>query len=99
MKDAESQLQICINEIDRWYKNNRLKINADKTNVMIISSRATGIHNELNVKLNDTKLKQVNSARYLGVNIQSESEKMSHHFEVVLFEVWTVNHGFHDMSW
>ena len=36
---------------------------------MIISSRAKGIHKELNVKLNDTKLKQVNSARYLGVNI------------------------------
>ena len=51
------------------YKNNRLKINADKTNVMIVSSRAKGIHKELNVKLNDTKLKQVNSARYLGVNI------------------------------
>ena len=68
VEDAESQLQICINEIDRWYKNNRLKINADKTNVMIISSRAKGIHTELNIKLNDTKLKQVNSARYLGVN-------------------------------
>ena len=27
------------------------------------------IHKELNVKLNDTKLKQVSSARYLGVNI------------------------------
>ena len=69
MEDAKSQLQMCINEIDRWYKNNRLKINADKTNVMIISSRAKGIHKELNVKLNDTKLKQVNSVRYLGVNI------------------------------
>ena len=69
VEDAESQLQICINEIDRWYKNNRLKINADKTNVMVISSRAKGIHKELNVKLNDTKLKQVNSVRYLGVNI------------------------------
>ena len=69
VEDAESQLQICINEIDRWYTNNRLKINADKTNVMVISSRAKGIHKELNVKLNDTKLKQVNSVRYLGVNI------------------------------
>ena len=69
VKDAESQLQICINEIDRWYKNNRLKINTDKTNVMIVSSRAKGINKELSVSLNDTKLKQVNSARYLGVNI------------------------------
>ena len=69
VEDAESQLQICINEIYRWYENNRLKINADKTNVMIVSSRTKGIHKELNVKLNDTKLKQVNSARYLGVII------------------------------
>ena len=32
IKEAELKLQVCVDEIGDWYKNNRLKINADKTN-------------------------------------------------------------------
>ena len=70
IKEAELKLQVCVNEIGDWYKNNRLKINADKTNVMLITSRKHD-SNELNVSLNGTSLRQVDTVRYLGLNIDS----------------------------
>ena len=70
--EVESKLQSCINEIDEWYTNNRLKINADKTNVILVSSRAKQVRKELNVNLKGTKLKQVDSVRYLGLTIDSK---------------------------
>ena len=72
VSEVELKLQLCINEIDEWYNNNRLKINADKTNVILISSHAKHVRKELNVNLRGTKLKQVDSVRYLGLIIDSK---------------------------
>ena len=38
--EVKQKLQNCMKNISSWYKINRLKINIDKTKVMLIGSKA-----------------------------------------------------------
>ena len=69
LKEIEDNLQSCINSINNWYTENRLQINVSKTNIMLISSRKSRSRGELKVKLDGIELRQVNSVRYLGVEV------------------------------
>ena len=46
VSDVNLQLQMNMNEIRKWYLNNRLRINIDKTKVMLLKSQSV---NEINV--------------------------------------------------
>ena len=71
LSNIQNNLQVCLNEINNWYNENCLKINITKTNVMLISTRHSKNKGKLEVKLNGEQLKQVNSVRYLGVEVDS----------------------------
>ena len=65
--EVKQKLQNCIKNISSWYNMNRLKINIDKTKVMLIGSKAQ--LKSLNVdefilSYDDTPLDLVESARY-----------------------------------
>ena len=67
--EVKQKLQNCIQNISSWFKMNRLKINIDKTKVMLIGSKAQ--LKSLNVddfilSYNDTPLELVENAKYLG---------------------------------
>ena len=66
---VENQLQKCINDINNWYNDNYLQINASKTNIMLISTRKSKTRGELKITLNGNDLKQVQSVIYLGVEV------------------------------
>ena len=68
--DVKQKLQNCIKNISSWCKMNHLKINIDKTKVMLIGSKAQ--LKSLNVddfilSFDDTPLGLVENARYLGM--------------------------------
>jgi len=70
LNEIQSYLQKGINEINEWYMNNRLKINVQKTNVMVITSRYTKLLNkDLNITLNGNQIQQVDCVKYLGVYV------------------------------
>ena len=65
-----SKLQADLNSINKWYYNNRLRINARKSNVMLLTSNMRN-NNDLILKvfLNNEIIEQVQSIRYLGIVI------------------------------
>ena len=68
-----------------WLKTNKLSLHLEKTNSMLISSKPKG-DNDLNLTLNDAPVTQVDSCKYLGVQIDSRL-KFSDHFDMVLTRV------------
>ena len=59
-------MQNGLNELSTWYNDNRLKINIDKTKVLLFKSSSS---DNLNIFIDDTQIEQVKSIRYLGVEI------------------------------
>ena len=53
-----TKLQADLYAIKEWYQKNRLRINANKSNVMLLGSNKRGC-NELNVYIDNEKVKQV----------------------------------------
>ena len=68
--DLQVKLQSSITEVSKWYGANCLVLNADKCNVMTISS--SHIQNHLNIVLGNYALNQVDVIDYLGVKIDSK---------------------------
>ena len=70
--EVQQKLQQCVNNISSWYKINRLKINIDKTKVMLIGSKtqlkSLNVH-DFFLSYDDTPLELVENAKYLGMFI------------------------------
>ncbi len=69
--EVNSVLQQCVTDMSKWYGGNKLTLNAEKSNTMIIRTRFRPLqdNDKLNISINGTCLKQVNSTRYLGTII------------------------------
>ena len=74
LNDVNQNLQKCIDDVATWYDGNKLVLNVDKCNTMLIGSRhkraQLGINECLEINLNEVVVKQVNTADYLGVKIE-----------------------------
>ena len=62
LEHLTNKLQNGLNELSTWYNDNRLKINIDKTKVMLLKSSSS---EKLNIFFDDTQIVQVKSIRYL----------------------------------
>ena len=72
IKEAEKQLQICINAVEEWYTENKLKVNVMKTEVMVLGTqqKIAGItEDNFCIKFGKTKLKVVKEYKYLGLQL------------------------------
>ena len=71
LKEIKISLQKCVNRAYEWYNCNKLSINSSKSNVMLIGSQRNIFTHaeELDIYLGNTKLKQVRSTRYLGLEV------------------------------
>ena len=68
--ELQNLLQSCVNDVSRWYKGNRLVINANKCSTMLITTKGNmQVNNVPNIKIDDNILNQVKSTNYLGVTI------------------------------
>ena len=72
VREANIKLQLCMQEVEKWYRANKLKVNANKSNIMYIGTR----QRLNNVNLDDypilysgEKLDRVDDMKYLGVII------------------------------
>ncbi len=70
-EDVTNTLQTCINDVSTWYGGNRLALNSNKSQTMLIASKHNlqNCDQNLNISLYNNLLEQVNSTEYLGVKI------------------------------
>ena len=71
---VQQQLQQCVKNISSWYNVNRLKINIDKTKVMLIGSKSQlkSLNDDFILSYDDTPLELVENAKYLGMFINCD---------------------------
>lgn len=70
-----TRLQLALNNYMSWSSKNKLTVNESKTKLMIFTTKPkynTLPFKDLNIKLNQEKLKFVPSYKYLGVTLDSE---------------------------
>ena len=75
VSEVQRKLQSCLSNISSWYRENRLKINSDKSKVMLVGSKAQ--LKSLNVdefisNYEGVPLELVENAKYLGMTINSD---------------------------
>ena len=72
IEKLQDNLQECICEVEKWYNNNMLVINASKSNVMVITTKQKASHTcnmDMHICLGSTRLKQVGCTDYLGIKL------------------------------
>jgi hypothetical protein len=67
-----------LNKVYNWFCANKLKLNATKTNYMIISPRKLNLSNNTNLKIGNQCISQVTSAKFLGINIDEKLNWNAH---------------------
>ena len=85
-----SRIEACITDIRSWMITNKLKINDEKTEFLIISSPRSSVQLDLNVTIGQSVISPSNSCRNLGVmfdrhvkmNVQISSMCRSIHFHL-----------------
>ena len=74
-KDINSKINVVnkeLQEVNNWFKANKLSVNASKTNFMILGTphmTSTRTREDLNVTLDNTALERVKFTKFLGVLI------------------------------
>jgi hypothetical protein len=69
---AISTISECSVAIKNWMQNNYLKLNDDKTELMIITAPSLAMHRNLSVNICDTLITASRSVRNLGVMLDSD---------------------------
>ena len=64
-----------MNEVNKWYLSNRLRINIEKTKVMLLKAQS---FDQLNISIEGKALEQVKIIKYLGLTIDDELKWNSH---------------------
>ena len=58
-------------KVSSWLRANKLSLNIKKTQIIIFKAKNKKLHESIDVKLNNEKIKQVKSIKFLGINIDS----------------------------
>jgi hypothetical protein len=69
--ETEQKLQKCIDNAAKWYADNNLVLNANKSNSLILHplKKHTDKNNSLNITIGDASIDQTTDADYLGLRI------------------------------
>jgi hypothetical protein len=70
--EAENYINIELRKVQDWAQNNKMKFNNNKSKVMLMSRRKRNENKEIGVYINNTKLKQVNNIKYIGIVFDNE---------------------------
>jgi hypothetical protein len=65
--EAKNYINIELRKIQDWAQNNKMKVNNNKSKVMLMPRRKRKENKKIGVYNNHTKLKQVNNIKYLGI--------------------------------
>ena len=88
-----AQVESCVRDIDRWMSCNKLKLNRDKTELLVISSKYRPRPSLDNILVCDHRVKRSDKARNIGV-VFDETLSLDKHVSSVcksaLFHLWNI---------
>lgn len=77
--NALTLVEHCLTDIEKWMNENMLKLNSDKTEVMLFTSKHNAKHmNSVVVRVGDTEIASVSSVKNLGVIFDSAMNMEKH---------------------
>ena len=71
VEELSRKMQGALESIMPWHMTNRLSIDANKSAVMLIG-RPSQLHDDVDIKINDARIEQVQPTRYLGKYIDNK---------------------------
>jgi len=73
VEEVENNLQMCINDVYKWYSGNKLVLNATKSNTLLLGSKhkLQNCTQDLKVTIDGEDLQQVDAIDYLGMKIDN----------------------------
>jgi hypothetical protein len=72
------KMQEDLNELSKWLKFNKLKLNVAKTKYMIITSRRRNPSNSTTLSIDSEQIEEVKNLKYLGVQIDNKLDFKEH---------------------
>ena len=66
-EEVENYANIELSKITRWARENKMKFNEQKSKMMILTRRRPKIKREFKIYLNNTKMRQEETIKYLGI--------------------------------
>ena len=69
VNEVQSKLQKQVNSVGEWYNSNKLSLNADKSNVVLVHTKRNREIDKLDITLNEKNLEQVSTVKYLGIKL------------------------------
>ena len=82
LKTCKESLEACISDIQKWMMTNKLKLNDDKTEVVLFGTRQQleklESNEEFKIKIGCEIIKPVSSARNLGYFMESQLKSKTH---------------------
>ena len=69
VEDIQNNLNVDLEKVHRWLLANKLTINTEKTEYMLIGSQQSlnDIHNDSLIRLGNDEIKRVNETKTLGI--------------------------------
>ena len=77
IEEVTDSLQSNLDDVDLWYGQNRLILNADKSKFMLIHGKKK-LNGNVNVSLGGQKINQVNHVKYLGIDVDDKLNWYTH---------------------
>ena len=69
-RDGLARIQLCVSEIREWMNQNMLKLNDDKTELIVFTSKyKQDLYNDLSITIGDTVVDCSHKSRILGSSL------------------------------
>jgi hypothetical protein len=78
IREAENIANIEMGKITRWAKNNKINFNENKSKVMLITRRKRKENKRIAIYMENKRLEQVETLKYLGIIIDSKINFKEH---------------------
>ena len=76
---TRERIELCISDIKSWMSNNKLKLNDDKTELLIVSSKnAENKIQNTHIQLGSSTISTSNNVRNLGIYLDSNMSMENH---------------------
>ena len=88
-----AQVESCVRDIDRWMSRNKLKLNRDKTELLVISSKYRPRSSLDSILVGDHRVNLSDKARNIGVAFDetlSLDKQVSSVYKSALFHLWNI---------